>query len=61
MKFVVTITETLEKEVIVEADNPIEAEEIVHKDWANEKHVLDSSNFTGVSFYADCHTYDDMR
>jgi hypothetical protein len=48
----VTITETLETEVTVEAGNREEAERIVKEDWQAEKYVLDSSCFSGVNFKA---------
>lgn len=51
--YVVTITETLEKEVMIKAKNPIEAKEAVRKEWNEGNHVLDASNFTGVDFYTE--------
>ena len=51
-KYKVTITETLEKEVIVEAENEDEAKETVKADWGISKHILSADNFTGVSFSA---------
>jgi hypothetical protein len=50
--FKVTITETLKKEVEVEASSLDEAEGIAEDDWNHERHVLDPSHFFGVSFSA---------
>ena len=49
-EFDIKITETLEKTVTVEADSKEEAEEIVKDAYYNQKHILDSENFTGVDF-----------
>ena len=46
----VTITETLEKKVTVEADSREEAEAMVREGWNNSDYILDAENFTGVDF-----------
>lgn len=46
----VTITETLEKTVTVEAASKAEAEEMVRQQYYNSEYILDSDNFTGVDF-----------
>ena len=46
----VTITETLEKTVTVEAASKAEAEEKVRQQYYNSEYILDSENFTGVDF-----------
>lgn len=51
-KFIVTITEILERTVEVEADNPRQAERIVSNDWHNSRHILGSEDFSDVSFDA---------
>ena len=50
--FDVTVTETLEQIVRVEAHSPEEAEQFVAKDWVKKEFVLDVDNFTGVEFVA---------
>lgn len=52
MKYEVTITETLQRTIIVEADNQSEAEEIVEKRWINVEYVLNASDFVDVDFNA---------
>ena len=51
-EFAIKITETLEKTVIVEAENEREALQLVDDNYraAKEGYVLDSENFTGVEF-----------
>ena len=49
-EFDVTITETLEKNVKVEAESREEAEDAVKKAYYNSEYVLDAENFTGVQF-----------
>lgn len=49
-EFDITIKETLEKMVTVQAENKQEAEEMVREAYYNSEHVLDSENFTGVDF-----------
>ena len=46
----VTITETLQMEVEVEAANSIQAEQIVHKKYHDSDYILDVDNFKGVDF-----------
>lgn len=48
----VTITETLRKDVLVEADSQMEAECIVTEQWGNSEHILSDENFAGVDFSA---------
>ena len=50
--FDVTVTETLEQIVRVEARSSDEAEQIVANDWRKQEFVLDADNFTGVEFQA---------
>ncbi len=45
MRYSVKIIETLEKTVEVEADNPIDAEQIAEDEWHNGEHILDADNF----------------
>lgn len=52
MKFSVTITETLQKSVEVEAQSRAEAESIAEKKWMNEECVLTSEDFIDVSYEA---------
>ena len=48
----VTITETLEMTVTVEADNDMQAEQIVSNNWKNAEYILDADHFVGVVFKA---------
>ncbi len=48
----VTITETLQKTVEVEADSRLEAEALVESRWNNSEYILDSDSLVGVDFYA---------
>ena len=50
--FDVTVTETLEQIVRVEAHSPEEAERLAAKDWVNREFVLDAENFTCAEFAA---------
>lgn len=50
MKYEVTITETLQRVVIVEAESRCEAEEIVQEQWNNEEHMLGAEDFVEVNF-----------
>lgn len=50
--FDVTVTETLEQIVRVEAHSPEEAEKLVAKDWQRQEFILDAENFTCVEFSA---------
>ena len=47
------ITETLEKEVEVEAEDRDEAEQIVSDAWHNSEYILDAEDFKGVTFKAE--------
>ena len=49
-KYVITIIETLEKEVEVEARNAQKAKMIVEKGYYNSDNILDANNYTGVKF-----------
>lgn len=48
----VTITETLEMTVEVEAGNRLEAEQIISDRWRNGDYILDAETFQGVTFQA---------
>ena len=50
--FDVTITETLQLTVRVEAHSPSEAEQIVTDDWKRSEYILGPENFAGVEFQA---------
>jgi predicted Abi (CAAX) family protease len=52
ISYKVTITETLQKVVIVDADSYDDAEQIASNNWRAGDYILDSSNFTGVEFSA---------
>lgn len=52
-KFEVTITETLEKTVVVEAPSKDEALQIAEDMWRNGDVILDADNFVGVEYQAD--------
>ena len=51
-KYLVTITETLEKTVEIEAKDRKEAEQIVSESWRKSDNILDADNFIGVDFIA---------
>ena len=51
-KFEITITETLERKIVVEANSIEEAEELVYKGYRNCTYVLDSGDFTGYKISA---------
>lgn len=53
----VTITETLQMTVTIEAENSAEAEEIAVENWSNGDYILGAEQFTGASFTA----YDKTR
>ena len=46
----VTITETLQKTVTVEADSREQTERQVEENWNNSKYILDADSFVGVDF-----------
>lgn len=48
----VTITETLQKTVEVEANSHQEAERLVEKNWNDSEYILDADSFVGVDFSA---------
>lgn len=50
----VTITETLQKTVEVEANSKEEAEELVERKWNDSEYILDAEAFVGVDFSAVC-------
>ena len=53
MKYRVTVTETLEMVVTVDAASPAEAEEMVEEQWKDVDFVLGAEEFTGVTFKAE--------
>ena len=53
MKYKVLITETLKMLVPVEADNAVDAEQIISDKWHNSEYVLDAENFSEVNFKAE--------
>lgn len=48
----VTITETLQKTVEVEAGSKAEAEAIIEARWNDSEYILDADSFVGVDFSA---------
>lgn len=48
----VTITETLQKTVEVEANSKEKAEELVERKWNDSEYILDAEAFVGVDFSA---------
>lgn len=48
----VTITETLQKTVSVEANSREEAERLVEQRWNDSEYILDADSFIGVDFSA---------
>ncbi len=48
----VTITETLQKTVEVEANSRQDAERLVEKNWNDSEYILDADSFVGVDFSA---------
>ena len=48
----VTITETLEMTVTVNAASRMEAEQLVNERWKKGDYILDADHFTGVNFKA---------
>ena len=53
IKFDVTITETLQRVVTIEADTPEEAKEIAEDRWSEGYIVLESDDFVEVDFSCD--------
>jgi len=50
-EYKVLITETLQKTVIVEAENEQEAHRRVSDAWKNSEYILDADSFQGVEFH----------
>lgn len=48
--YMVSIVETLQTEVFINANSPEEAEKIARDGWKNEQYVLSADNFAGVEF-----------
>lgn len=48
----VTITETLQMTVPIEAESRAEAEEIAKANWNDSQYILDADHFKGASFKA---------
>ncbi|MGL4668667.1 MAG: DpnD/PcfM family protein [Saezia sp.] len=46
----ITITETLQKEVSIEAGSRTQAEQLAEQNWKNSEYILDADNFVGVTF-----------
>ena len=53
MKYQVTVTETLERVVTVDANSPAEAEEMIEEQWERADLVLDAEDFVYVAFKAE--------
>ena len=51
-EFEVTITETLQTKITVEAKSQSEAEGMVEDGWNGNEYILDADHFTGVKFEA---------
>lgn len=49
-KFVVNIIETLEKQVVVEAEDKYEALKTIRKSYSNEEIVLNAKDLTATDF-----------
>lgn len=52
-RYKVTITETLEKVVEVEAESKFDAEEIAEERWNDGEYILDADCFVVANFKAD--------
>lgn len=50
-KYVVSIQETLEKQIEVIAESSSEAKKIVDEQYYKQEIVLDSNDYSGVEFY----------
>ena len=48
----VTITETLQMTVPIEAESLAEAEQIAKENWNNSQYILDADHFVGADFKA---------
>ena len=53
MKFKVTVSETLERVLFVDASDWQEAEKKVKDMWDESELVLSADDFTGVEFYTE--------
>lgn len=61
-KYEVTITETLQMTVPIEAGNRAQAEEIAEEGWNGGKYVLGADHFVGADFKAqECRRSKDME
>ncbi len=49
-EYEVIITETLQKNIVVEADSREEAESIAEQKWKDSEYILDAETFAGVTF-----------
>lgn len=56
----VTITETLQREVWVDADSPEEASEIVQREYREQKHVLTADDFAETTFSVETGTVEEV-
>ena len=52
MKFEITVSETLQKVVSVDAGDSNEAENIAENNWRAGDYILGAEHFTGVEFKA---------
>lgn len=50
-KYIVTISESLDRDVVVEAENEWEAEEIIEKKYRNQEIVLGAEDYIGAEVY----------
>ena len=57
----VTITETLQREVWVEADFPEEASEIVQREYREQKHVLTADDHAETIFTVETGTVEEVQ
>lgn len=60
-KYKVTITETLQREVWVDADSPEEASEIVQSEYREQKHVLTADDHVGTTFSVEAGTVEEVQ
>lgn len=57
----VTITETLQREVWVEADSPEEASEIVQREYREQKHILMADDYVETTFTVETGTVEEVH
>lgn len=57
----VTITETLQREVWVEADSSEEASEIVQREYREQKHVLTADDHAETTFTVETGTVEEVQ